>query len=72
MKTWVRELYPYSYQMRFCNSLFWILFYSVTNNSDNGIENMLIKFAADVKLGEIAHAFSDRIRNQDGFYKLKK
>lgn len=33
---------------------------------------MLIKFAADVKLGEIAHAFSDRIRNQDGFYKLKK
>lgn len=55
VKTWVRELYPESsYQMRFCNSLFWILIYSVTNNSDNVIENILIKFAAEVKLGEIA------------------
>lgn len=73
VKTWDRELYPESsYQIRFGNSLFWILFYSVTKNSDNGIENVLIKFAADTKLGEVAHTFRDRIRNQDSFHKLKK
>lgn len=44
----------------------------MTDNLDNGTENVLIKFAADVKLGDIAYTLRDRIRNQDGFQKLKK
>lgn len=72
VKAWVREHYrESSCQIRFCNSLLWILFYLETNNSDNGITNVLIKFAANPKLRKIAHTFRSRIRNQDGFHKLK-
>jgi len=37
-----------------------------------GMEHTLIKFAADTKQGKTAHSFEDRIKNQNGFHKLKK
>lgn len=47
----------------------WVQYYSVLsfNNLDNGMENVLIKFADDTKLGGVASTLEDRIQILNNF-----